>query len=174
MYKKLFSLGTKTIRIRDTYLFPIGNVTTVNALNFSPKLTLYTYEGRESLFKKLRPDIQKEVSLLMKATLPNRSVEYLDNRISRYSMKMGKCEITGQYLFAYNVHYIPKHLGGSDQFHNLRILHEDVHRLIHMKDDERINLFLNKLGLNQPMLNKINQYRKVCKLDSIEPSRLEG
>ncbi|WP_408006423.1 group II intron reverse transcriptase/maturase [Pseudalkalibacillus sp. A8] len=177
IYKKLFSLKTKTIKINDMYLFPIGNVKTVNAMNFSPKLTLFTDEGRERFYKKLRPDIQNEVSQLMKAVLPNRSIEYMDNRISRYSMKLGKCEITGQYLLAHNVHchhYLPKHFGGNDQFHNLRILHEDVHRLIHMKDDQRIDSFLYKLGINQPMLNKINQYRKVCKLDSIESSRLEG
>ncbi|UOR12840.1 group II intron reverse transcriptase/maturase [Halobacillus amylolyticus] len=176
IYKKLFSLGTKTFRIRDMYLFPIGGVKTVNTMNFSPKLSLYTKKGRENLYKKLRPDIQKEVSFLMKATLPNRSVEYLDNRISRYSMKMGKCEITGQYLYSYNVHchhYIPKHLGGSDQFRNLRILHEDVHQLIHMKDAKRIKFLLYKLGVNQFKLEKINQYRKVCELDQIESSRLE-
>lgn len=77
--------------------------------------------------------------------------------------KWGKCEITGQYLYVYNVHchhYIPKYLGESDQFHNLRILQEDVHRLIHLKDNERIDLCLHRLGINQAILKKINQYRR--------------
>jgi len=39
-------------------------------------------------------NIQQKIELLMKLNIPNRSVEYLDNRMSRYSMKMGKCEIT--------------------------------------------------------------------------------
>jgi hypothetical protein len=53
----------------------------------------------------------------------------LHPQISRYSMKMGKCEITGMYLFASEVHchhYIPLHLGGNDKFNNLRILHKEV------------------------------------------------
>lgn len=52
----------------------------------------------------------------MKSTIPNHSVEYMDNRISWYSMKMGKCEITGINLSAREVnfhHYIPLHLGGT-------------------------------------------------------------
>ncbi len=123
IYKKLFSLGTKTFRIKDMYVFPIGSVKTVNAMNFSKKLSLYTKEGRQNLYKKLQPDIQKEISHLMKAFLPDRSIEYMDNRISRYSMKMGKCEITGEYLYASNVHchhYIPNSLGTYNLVHNIR------------------------------------------------------
>jgi RNA-directed DNA polymerase len=44
-------------------------------------------------------------------------------------MKMGKCEITGMYLFASDVychHYIPLHQGGNDKFNNLRILHKEL------------------------------------------------
>ncbi|WP_177184297.1 hypothetical protein [Psychrobacillus sp. OK032] len=54
----------------------------------------------------------------MESKIPKRSVEYMDSRISRYSMKKGKCEITGVFLQEQNVychHYIPKHLGGSDK-----------------------------------------------------------
>jgi group II intron reverse transcriptase/maturase len=175
-YKKTFSLGTKTFYINGTYLFPIGNVKTFHTMNFSPKLSLYTKKGREHLHKSLRPDIQKEIGHLMKSSLPNRSVEYLDNRISRYSMKMGKCEITGEYLHASDVHchhYVPKNLGGSDQFQNLRILHKDIHRLIHMKDIEKIKVYLEELPQNRLILDKINQYRKVCGVEGIVASSLE-
>ncbi|WP_028784601.1 group II intron reverse transcriptase/maturase [Thalassobacillus devorans] len=175
-YKRTFSLGTKTIYINGTYLFPIGNVKTYNAMNFSSKLSLYTKKGREQMYKSLRPDIQKEIGHLMKSSLPNRSVEYLDNRISRYSMKMGKCEVTGEYLHASDVHchhYVPRNQGGSDQFQNLRILHKDIHRLIHMKDIEKIRVYLEKLPQNRLILDKINQYRKVCGGEGIVASSLE-
>jgi hypothetical protein len=46
-YKKLYSLGIKTFKIANVYLFPLANVKTENTMNFSPKLTLYTMEGRE-------------------------------------------------------------------------------------------------------------------------------
>ena len=54
----------------------------------------------------------------MESTIPTRSVEYMDNRISRYSMKKGNCEITGMFLQAQDVHchhYIPIHLGWKRQ-----------------------------------------------------------
>ncbi|WP_181949939.1 hypothetical protein [Halobacillus karajensis] len=63
--------------------------------------------------------------------------------------------------------------GGSDQFHNLRILHKDIHRLIHMKDIEKIKLHLEKLPQNRLILDKINQYRKVCGVEGIVASSLE-
>jgi hypothetical protein len=62
-------------------------VKTVNTLNFSQDLTPYTSAA-------------KEIAYLLKSHIPNRSVEYMDNRIRRYSMKMGTCEITGMYVFA--------------------------------------------------------------------------
>ena len=175
-YKKTFSLGTKTFYINGTYLFPIGNVKTFHTRNFSPKLSLYTKTGREQIYKSLRPDIQKEIGHLMKSSLPKRSIEYLDNRISRYSMKIGRCEITGEYLHASDVHchhYVPRNQGGSDQFQNLRILHKDIHRLIHMKDIEKIKVYLEKLPQNRLILDKINKYRKVCGVEGIKESSLE-
>jgi RNA-directed DNA polymerase len=169
-YKKLYSLGFKTFKIANVYLFPIADVRTVNTMNFSPKLIPYTEEGREQIHQKLRPDIQQEVGYLMKSTIPNRSVEYLDNRISRYSMKMGKCEITGIDLSAHEVHchhYIPLHLGGTDKFHNLRILHKEVHKLIHCTDKEMIDVLINRLDINKKMVGKVNKYREKCELERI-------
>lgn len=87
----------------------------------------------------------------------------MDNRISRYSMKMGKCEITGMYLFASDVHchhYIPLQLGGNDKFNNLRILHKEVQQLILQTNKETIDVLKNKLELTELMMIKINQYRE--------------
>ena len=106
----------------------------------------------------------------MKSSIPTQSVEYMDNRISRYSMKMGKCEITGTYLFATDVHchhYIPLHLGGTDRFNNLRILHKEVHKLIHETHKETMNVLINRLDITESMRTRINQYRKNCGLEAI-------
>ncbi|MDR7002058.1 5-methylcytosine-specific restriction endonuclease McrA [Neobacillus niacini] len=94
----------------------------------------------------------------------------MDNRISRYSMKMGKCEITGTFLSASDVHchhYIPKHLGGNDKFNNLRILHKEVHKLIHQTDKQTIDILITKLGITTPMVQKINKYREKCGMELI-------
>lgn len=49
-------------------------------------------------------------------------------------MKMGKSEVTGNFLYAHEVHChhrIPLSLGGTDNFDNLCILNKDIHKLVH-------------------------------------------
>jgi RNA-directed DNA polymerase len=68
-------------------------------------------------------------------------------------MKKGNCEITGLFLPAQDVHchhYIPVHLDGSDKFKNLRILHKEVHKLIHMTDTDKMNTLIKNLGITKP------------------------
>ncbi len=170
-YKKYYSLGCKTFKIAGIYLYPLANVQTKNTICFTQSLTPFTVEGRVQIYKNLHKNIKQEIALLMESTILTRSVEYMDNRISRYSMKKGNCEITGLFLQAQDVHchhYIPLHLGGNDKFNNLRILHKDVHRLIHMTDTTKINTLIKNLGITQPMLEKINKYREKCELERIE------
>jgi RNA-directed DNA polymerase len=98
----------------------------------------------------------------MESSIPNQSVEYMDNRMSRYSMKMGKCEITGMYLFESDVychHFIPLYLGRSDKFNNLRILHKEVVQLIRDTHKETMEVLINRLGITDLMKIKINRYR---------------
>jgi RNA-directed DNA polymerase len=128
-------------------------------------------KGRAQIHKNLHKNIKRELALLMESNIPTRSVEYMDNRISRYSMKKGNCEITGQFLQAQDVHchhYVPIQLGGSDKFHNIRILHKDVHKLIHMTDTVKMNTLLGNSGITEPMIQKINKYREKCELIQIK------
>jgi RNA-directed DNA polymerase len=169
-YGKFYSLGYRTFKVANVYLYPLANVKTKNTMNFSQSLSLYTTAGREQIYKKLRPDIRQEIHSLMESSIPKQSVEYMDNRMSRYSMQMGKCEITGIYLFATDVychHYIPLYLGGDDKFNNLRILHKEVHQLIHHTHKETIDVLINRLGITDLMKIKINQYREKCGLEPV-------
>ncbi|WP_261303353.1 group II intron reverse transcriptase/maturase [Paenibacillus andongensis] len=162
-YSKFYSLGYRTFKIADVYLYPLANVKTKNTMGFSTGLSLFTTAGRELIYKKLRPDLRQEIYFLTKFNIPNQSVEYMDNRISRYSMKMGKCEITGMYLFASDVHchhYIPLHFGGNDKFNNLRILHKEIGQLILQTHKETIDVLTNQLGLTELMMIQINKYRE--------------
>lgn len=111
--------------------------------------------------------VSYEIQKLLTSNIPNGTVEYLDNRISRYSMKMGKCEITNEFIYAHEVHchhFKPKKLGGTDEFKNLRIINNDVHRLIHASNEETIKKYLSELKLDTEQINKVNQYRKACNL----------
>jgi RNA-directed DNA polymerase len=169
-YGKFYSLGYRTFKVADVYLYPLANVKTKNTMNLNQSLSLYTTAGREQIYKKLRPDIRQEILSLMESSIPNQSVEYMDNRMSRYSMMMGKCEITGMYLFASDVychHYIPLYLGGSDKFNNMRILHKEVYELIHDTHKETIEVLMNRLGITDLMKIKINQYREKYKLKPV-------
>ena len=170
-YKKFYSVGFKTFKIAGIHLFPLANVQTKNVISFTQSLTPFTVEGRAQIHKNLHKNIKQEIALLMESNIPTRSVEYMDNRISRYSMKKGKCEITGLFLQAQDVHchhYIPIQLGGSDKFDNLRILHKDVHKLIHMTDTVKMNTLMGNLDITEPMIQKINKYRGKCELIQIK------
>jgi RNA-directed DNA polymerase len=140
-------------------------------ISFTQSLTPFTAEGRGQIIKSLHKSIKQEIALLLESKIPTRSVEYMDNRISRYSMKKGNCEITGVFIQAQDVHchhFIPIQFGGTDKFHNLRILHKDVHKLIHIKDTIKIDTLKKSLGITEPMLQKINKYREKCDLEQIK------
>jgi RNA-directed DNA polymerase len=47
-YKKFYSVGYKTFKIANVYLFPLADVKTRNEMNFSQSLTPYTSKGRET------------------------------------------------------------------------------------------------------------------------------
>ena len=171
VYKKFYGLGSKTYKITGVYLFPRGIIKTKNVIAFTQSITPFTEEGRVQISKRLSKNIRQEIVLLMESKIPTRSVEYMDNRISRYSMKKGKCEITSTFLQAENVychHYIPTYFGGTDKFNNLRILQKEVHELIHMTDKIKANTLIKVLGITESMLKKINKYREKCELEIIK------
>lgn len=87
-------------------------------------------------------------------------------------MKNGCCEILGIFLEAHDVHchhVKPRNLGGTDKYDNLRIIHEDMHRLVHATEKETIDKYLVKWKLNQnsKLIEKINALRKKCKNEPI-------
>ena len=172
VYKKFYKNNSRTFRVAEIYIFPIANVQHEwNSYQFNQDLTPYTVEGRNKIHQKLKHDILIEINKLMQSNIPDRTTEYIDNRISRYSMKNGLCEITGTFLFAEDVHchhYKPVNLGGTDEFKNLRILHKDVHRLIHSTKEETIKRLIKLLKLTDEQIKKVDQYRKSCNLELID------
>lgn len=169
-FTKFYSTTYKTFKIGETHLFPLDDIRHSSAMNFSQHWTPYSQKGRNDMHTKLKDNVINEIRELMEANIPNRSVEYFDNRISRYSMKNGKCEITGEFLtaeFVHCHHYLPVSLGGTDEFKNLRILNKSVHILIHATKVQTIKKYLDMLQLNPTAIKKINDYRKMCNLESI-------
>lgn len=169
-YSNFYSKRYRTFRVADVYLFPLADVKTFHKLNFTQTNTPYSVEGRKKIYSNMDTTVEREVVELLKSSMPNCTVEYFDNRISRYSMVKGKCEISGLFLHAELVHchhYMPTFLGGDDSFRNLRIIHKDIHRLVHATKEDTIIRLINELGLDKPRLIKVNKYRLMSNLELI-------
>lgn len=139
--------------------------------NFNQKLTRYTKEGRQAL-RQLKPSIDYEIQKLLNSNFDgHRTIEYVDNRIAKYSMQKGRCRVTKRFLIEENIHchhIIPKHLGGSDEFKNLVIVSKDIHQIIHLKDTERIKEKVEQSNLSKEQINKINKLRIISENEKIE------
>lgn len=62
----------------------------------------------------LKPKIGAELIKMGQKYSENQSIEFLDNKLSRYSMQNGKCAVTGVFLtadMAHGHHVTPKELG---------------------------------------------------------------
>ena len=168
-YKKYYKNNYRTYKIGQTYLFPLQDICWKLTKCFSQTINNYTFEGR-----KRRESLQSSVAEQLQKLLTNygtySNVEYLDNRLSRYSMQNGKCAVTSLFLEAEDVychHILPISLGGTDSFNNLVIVHEWVHQIIHATVGQTIKKYLEFLNLNEKQVEKINKYREKCNLTKI-------
>lgn len=143
---------------------PIGYIQTRNPMYKKRKICKYTAEGREEIHKNLKFDesVMTVLHMLAKEVIPNRSIEYLDNRVSLYAAQYGKCAVTGRILWIDELHCHhkkPTSQCGTDEYKNLVILHKDVHMLIHAVKSETIQAYLNKVKPDKSQLEKINKFR---------------
>ncbi len=148
-------------------LCPIGYVQTKNPMFKKKKICKYTAEGREEIHRNLKFDetVMTVLHMLARAYLPNRSVEYMDNRVSLYAAQYGKCAVTGKVLWIDEIncqHKNPLSQGGTDEYKNLIIVHIDVHKLIHATSPETIQAYLDKVKPDKSQLNKINKLRMLA------------
>lgn len=165
-YKKFYPLTKRTFCVRKNYLFPLDSVKWKRLEFFKPHINNYTQDGRLAKLRKLKPSVYSEL-VTLSTMETDESLEYLDNRLSRYSMQNGKCSVTGIFLRTQDVHchhIIPRKFGGTDEFDNLVIIHKWVHRLIHAKTKETIKEYLQLLQLTNKQMKKLNKYRLECNL----------
>lgn len=172
VYTKFFKNKYRTFKVCGIYLFPLADIQTATIWNYTQTQTPYTQQGRRiAKHIELNKLVLGEIKKLLTANIPNESIEYLDNRMARYSMLNGKCEILKEFLPASELHchhYIPKELGGTDEYANLRIIHKELHRLIHMTNKQTIEFYFQKHSLTVEQVKRINQYRRACNLEKIK------
>ena len=102
----------------------------------------------------------------MRNPIPFRTTAYNDNRISLYCAQFGRCAISGKKLGVHEIHChhkVPKYLGGTDEYQNLVIVSEDVHRLIHATEPHTIQKYLEKLKLDAKQMTKLEKLRSLAK-----------
>lgn len=157
-------------KIQEMVFVPIYAQRHKTNLCYSQVTCNYTVEGREKIHRNLKGIPNIVLTYVMTNFIPNRSIEYNDNRISKFIAQYGKCAVTGRELGMSDWHChhkVPYHLSRDDRFSNLIVLHESVHRLVHLKDHMKIEKTLKELKVDTNQKRKINELRKQCKLQSI-------
>lgn len=156
--------------VRGYALAPIGYVKHRNPMLKRCITNSYTPEGREAVHKMLGKSIDTGIMhYLTRNPIPYRTAAYNDNRISLYCAQYGKCAVIGRKLEIKEIHChhkLPKYLGGTDEYKNLVIISEDVHRLIHATSPETIRKYLEKLKLDPKQLKKLEKLRSLAKVES--------
>jgi group II intron reverse transcriptase/maturase len=157
--------GSKQLRvIRNSIMIPIGFIQMRILMSHHQK-SIFVKSERELIHKHIEDiKIKSIMNYMMDNPIENRSIEYNDNRLSLYIAQKGKCFITGKLLEIDEIHCHHKKQkakGGGDEYKNLVILHKEVHRLLHLKDIDKIYELENVLKLDD------SQAKKLLKLKSM-------
>lgn len=151
-------------------IYPIGYVQHKPPHSKKRSICSYTTEGRVGLHDNLRVNVPLMVKL-MQQPLNGRSIEYADNRISLFSAQWGKCAVTGKDFKTtedIHCHHIkPKKMGGNDNYSNLTLVLDLVHKLIHATNNEVITRHMTMLDLDSRQLTKLNKLRQSAGLFEI-------
>ena len=166
LQKRYKTCKARLYKIQNMVFVPLHAQRHKTNLCFSQDICNYTAVGRDKIHTNLRAIDKSVLSYVMRNFIPNRTIEYNDNRISRFIAQYGKCAITGIELGESDWHCHhkePYHLSKDDRYSNLIVLHKSVHRLIHLKDASKIKLALDALKLNNKQMEKVNLLRRQCR-----------
>lgn len=163
LYDRMYGqYNFKKIYVKGRCLYPIAGVTTSPPKNFTQEINNYTKQGREYIHINQKCVSPKILNYMVANPIPNRSIEYNDNRISLYVAQKGICAITKEPLNINNMechHKKSLKNGGDDRYSNLILVCREVHKLIHCTSEELINSYLDKINASKDMITKINKLR---------------
>jgi hypothetical protein len=128
-----------------TPIVPVGFVQYNRPMFKKKSVNAYTPQGRAEIHKSLECINIDILHYMMRNPILVRTIEYNDNRLSLYCAQQGKCAVTGVVLEADDIychHKLPRHMGGKDNYQNLMIVSDDVHRLIHATNENTIKNYM--------------------------------
>ncbi|WP_267378607.1 group II intron reverse transcriptase/maturase [Bacillus sp. GM_Baccil_2] len=180
MQKRYKGYNWKLFKIDKTGMVPIAAQKHRIVYAFQQNICNYTKTGRDKIHKDLRNISNDVLRKVMRTYIPNRSIEYNDNRISKYIAQNGKCWVTKYVMGIDEVHChhkIPYHISSDDSFGNLVIVSDYVHKLIHMTNIELIkerfiNLEMTKKDF-KTTLKRLNELRILAGTEEIKFSTKE-
>ncbi len=162
-YAKRYAKSKEIRFIGKNILLPIGYMQHHPPIHKKKSVNKYTADGRAEIHKNLESVDMTILHILMRNPNMSASAEYNDNRISLYVAQQGKCAVTKERLSLEDIHChhkLPKSLGGKDDYANLIILHERIHRLLHATQEETISAIMQTVQLDKRQLDKLNKLRK--------------
>ena len=95
LQKRYNGYECKLYKIKEIVLVPIHAQCCKVNLKFSQTICNYITVGRVKVHQSLRAINKQTFTYVMKQFIPSRSIEYNDNRISRFIAQYGKCAVTG-------------------------------------------------------------------------------
>jgi 5-methylcytosine-specific restriction endonuclease McrA len=168
LYIKMYGESkAKEKYLNGVAVFPVHFVRYNTPINFSPNICNYTPEGRKYIHDNLSKNCvePKIMQYMLSHPNPRESVLLHDNRLSLYVAQNGKCHVLGEKLEIGKMevhHKKPRSLGGTDRYDNLIFLNDDIHKLIHMTDIEKIKAVVKEYNLNAKQLAKVNKLREMA------------
>jgi CRISPR/Cas system Type II protein with McrA/HNH and RuvC-like nuclease domain len=170
LQKRYKGYKAKLFKIQQMVFVPIHAQRWKTTLCFSQMTCNFTAEGSAKIHNSLKAIDKTMLSYIMRNYIPNRTIEYNDNRISKFIAQYGKCAILGVELGIneWHCHHInPYHLSKDDSYSNLIILDKAIHQLIHLKDKVKIETLLHSLKLTSKQKEKVNKLRLKCQNEII-------
>ena len=143
-------------------LYPIYGVKTKPPMCFTQQICNYTKAGREFIHNNLTRIDKIILQQIMKYPLKDETAELNDNRISLYVGQNGKCFVSKEFLTIGNMHVHhkkPRKEGGTDNYQNLVLVTEYVHRLIHASAEETLEKLLSDPKCSKIDFGKLNKLR---------------
>lgn len=162
---------SKQLRFIGRYpIAPISYCQHKTALGLKRGLTPYTERGRKLMHKELQTVDVHLMHALMRQPAYGRSLEYIDNRISLFSAQQGRCAVTGwPFLTTDEIHChhkTPKALGGKDNYGNLMLVHEAIHKIIHTVNTNLFQSMCKALNLSNKQITRVKELREMAQTTS--------